>query len=118
MENIEDITKSVSISLGETKKIIENYAIRKICEEGYTLEELHKMLHLNLAENPRVYNIYLEVKKENEVLPYQYIRDYIAMYHQIQRIAERNGCTLAQIYKIYVEGELQKEYPLMKLHVR
>lgn len=66
MENIEDITKSVSISLGETKKIIENYAIRKICEEGYTLEELHKMLHLNLAENPRVYNIYLEVKKENE----------------------------------------------------
>ncbi|MDU7055997.1 MAG: hypothetical protein E6329_10475, partial [Enterococcus hirae] len=66
MENIEDITKSVSISLGETKKIIENCAIRKICEEGYTLEELHKMLHLNLAENPRVYNIYLEVKKENE----------------------------------------------------
>lgn len=66
MENIEDITKSVSISLGETKKIIENYAIRKICEEGYTLEELHKMLHLNLAENPRVHNIYLEVKKENE----------------------------------------------------
>lgn len=66
MENIEDITKSVSISLGETKKIIENYAIRKICEEGYTLEELHKMLHINLAENPRVHNIYLEVKKENE----------------------------------------------------
>ncbi|WP_430598745.1 hypothetical protein IGL03_001461 [Enterococcus sp. DIV0808] len=66
MENIEDITKSVSISLGETKKIIENCAIQKICEEGYTLEELHKMLHLNLAENPRVYNIYLEVKKENE----------------------------------------------------
>ena len=66
MENIEDITKSVSISLGETKKIIENCTIRKICEEGYTLEELHKMLHLNLAENPRVYNIYLEVKKENE----------------------------------------------------
>lgn len=66
MENIEDITKSVSISLGETKKIIENCAIRKICEEGYTLEELHKMLHLNLAENPRVYNVYLEVKKENE----------------------------------------------------
>ncbi|EMF0523851.1 hypothetical protein H7562_000649 [Enterococcus hirae] len=66
MENIQDITKSVSISLGETKKIIENCAIRKICEEGYTLEELHKMLHLNLAENPRVYNIYLEVKKENE----------------------------------------------------
>ncbi|HGF7598666.1 TPA: hypothetical protein ACF39M_000635 [Enterococcus hirae] len=66
MENIEDITKSVSISLGETKKIIENCAIRKICEEGYTLEELHKMLHLNLAENPRVYNIYLEVKNENE----------------------------------------------------
>ncbi|EMF0286474.1 TPA: hypothetical protein ACF3WV_000163 [Enterococcus hirae] len=66
MENIEDITKSVSISLGETKKIIENYAIRKICEEGYTLEELHKMLHLNLAENPRVHNIYLEVKKKNE----------------------------------------------------
>ena len=66
MENIEDITKSVSISLGETKKIIENYAIRKICEEGYTLEELNKMLYLNLAENPRVHNIYLEVKKENE----------------------------------------------------
>ncbi|EOS8108844.1 hypothetical protein BUK57_RS14245, partial [Enterococcus hirae] len=43
-----------------------------------------------------------------KVLPYQYIRDYIAMYHQIQRIAERNGCTLAQIYKIYVEGGVAK----------
>ncbi|NAE70883.1 hypothetical protein [Enterococcus hirae] len=43
-----------------------------------------------------------------KVLPYQYIRDYIALYHQIQRIAERNGCTLAQIYKIYVEGGVAK----------
>ncbi|WP_161375676.1 hypothetical protein [Enterococcus hirae] len=43
-----------------------------------------------------------------KVLPYQYIRDYIALYHQIQRIAEKNGCTLAQIYKIYVEGGVAK----------
>ncbi|MEQ7187611.1 hypothetical protein [Enterococcus hirae] len=43
-----------------------------------------------------------------KVLPYQYIRDYKAMYHQIQRIAEKNGSTLAQIYKIYVEGGVAK----------
>lgn len=65
-ENIEGFAKSVPISLEETKTIIEDYAIRKIRKQGYTLEELHKMLHLNLAENPRVHRIYLEVKKENE----------------------------------------------------
>ncbi|WP_205214730.1 hypothetical protein [Enterococcus hirae] len=43
-----------------------------------------------------------------KVLPYQYIRDYKAMNHQIQRIAEKNGSTLAQIYKIYVEGGVAK----------
>ncbi|WP_205216236.1 hypothetical protein [Enterococcus hirae] len=50
-----------------------------------------------------------------KVLPYQYIRDYIALYHQIQRIAERNGCTLAQIYKIYVEGAIEKNVSINEI---
>ena len=50
-----------------------------------------------------------------KVLPYQYIRDYKAMNHQIQRIAERNGCTLAQIYKIYVEGAIEKNVSINEI---
>ncbi|WP_205217043.1 hypothetical protein [Enterococcus hirae] len=50
-----------------------------------------------------------------KVLPYQYIRDYIALYHQIQRIAEKNGSTLAQIYKIYVEGAIEKNVSINEI---
>ncbi|EOH8706392.1 hypothetical protein ACMDXV_000137 [Enterococcus hirae] len=50
-----------------------------------------------------------------KVLPYQYIRDYKAMNHQIQRIAEKNGCTLAQIYKIYVEGAIEKNVSINEI---
>ncbi|EMF0058431.1 hypothetical protein PFZ79_000095 [Enterococcus hirae] len=193
MENIEDITKSVSISLGETKKIIEDYAIKKI-HQGYTREELNSILPVSLDGYPRILETFKKVEKNNKlegeskntntlllktqpervleqlsfeelvkklrkgikigdiateldwtsemvrhrmaefiiqhsikgmskeeignqlcltqtdikVLPYQYIRDYKAMYHQIQRIAEKNGSTLAQIYKIYVEGGVAK----------
>ncbi|NAE82620.1 hypothetical protein, partial [Enterococcus hirae] len=50
-----------------------------------------------------------------KVLPYQYIRDYKAMNHQIQRIAEKNGSTLAQIYKIYVEGAIEKNVSINEI---
>ncbi|NAE58451.1 hypothetical protein [Enterococcus hirae] len=50
-----------------------------------------------------------------KVLPYQYIRDYKAMTHQIQRIAEKNGSTLAQIYKIYVEGAIEKNVSINEI---
>ncbi|NAA87494.1 hypothetical protein [Enterococcus hirae] len=50
-----------------------------------------------------------------KVLPYQYIRDYIALNHQIQRIAEKNGSTLAQIYKIYVEGAIEKNVSINEI---
>ncbi|EOB3455137.1 hypothetical protein ACIJDO_000254 [Enterococcus hirae] len=52
---------------------------------------------------------------EIKTFPYQYIKNNILKNQKIQGIAERNGCTLAQIYKIYVEGAIEKNVSINEI---
>ena len=196
-ENILKISESLDISVEKTKTIIEDYAIRKIHDQGYTREELNRILPVSLDGYPRILEVFQKVEKNNKLVgdakksikktntvllrkktkkrerlsfddlvkkrktgmkigkiateldrtpgmvkhrmakfiidhsirgisrqeisnqlcltqteiktfPYQYIKNNILKNQKIQGIAERNGCTLAQIYKIYVEGGVAK----------
>lgn len=52
---------------------------------------------------------------EIKTFPYQYIKNNILKNQKIQGFAERNGCTLAQIYKIYVEGAIEKNVSINEI---
>ena len=203
-ENIMKISESLDISVEKTKTIIEDYAIRKIHDQGYTREELNRILPVSLDGYPRILEVFQKVEKNNELVgdakksikktntvllrkktkkrkrlsyddlvkkrktgmkigkiateldrtpgmvkhrmakfiidhsirgisrqeisnqlcltqteiktfPYQYIKNNILKNQKIQGIAERNGCTLAQIYKIYVEGAIEKNVSINEI---
>ncbi|MCK6145189.1 hypothetical protein [Enterococcus hirae] len=203
-ENIMKISKSLDISVEKTKTIIEDYAIRKIHDQGYTREELNRILPVSLDGYPRILEVFQKVEKNNKLVgdakksikktntvllrkktkkrerlsfddlvkkrktvmkigkiateldrtpgmvkhrmakfiidhsirgisrqeisnqlcltqteiktfPYQYIKNNILKNQKIQGIAERNGCTLAQIYKIYVEGAIEKNVSINEI---
>lgn len=52
---------------------------------------------------------------EIKTFPDQYIKNNILKNQKIQGFAERNGCTLAQIYKIYVEGAIEKNVSINEI---
>ena len=203
-ENIMKISESLDISVEKTKTIIEDYAIRKIHDQGYTREELNRILPVSLDGYPRILEVFQKVEKNNKlvgdakksikktntvllrkktkkrerlsfddlvkkrktgmkigkiateldrtpgmvkhrmakfiidhsirgisrqeisnqlcltqteikIFPYQYIKNNILKNQKIQGIAERNGCTLAQIYKIYVEGAIEKNVSINEI---
>ena len=203
-ENIMKISESLDISVEKTKTIIEDYAIRKIHDQGYTREELNRILPVSLDGYPRILEVFQKVEKNNKLVgdakksikktntvllrkktkkrkrlsyddlvkkrktgmkigkiateldrtpgmvkhrmakfiidhsirgisrqeisnqlcltqteiktfPYQYIKNNILKNQKIQGIAERNGCTLAQIYKIYVEGAIEKNVSINEI---
>ncbi len=203
-ENILKISESLDISVEKTKTIIEDYAIRKIHDQGYTREELNRILPVSLDGYPRILEVFQKVEKNNKLVgdakksikktntvllrkktkkrerlsfddlvkkrktgmkigkiateldrtpgmvkhrmakfiidhsirgisrqeisnqlcltqteiktfPYQYIKNNILKNQKIQGIAERNGCTLAQIYKIYVEGAIEKNVSINEI---
>ncbi|EOS7998974.1 hypothetical protein DW624_RS00095 [Enterococcus hirae] len=203
-ENIMKISESLDISVEKTKTIIEDYAIRKIHDQGYTREELNSILPVSLDGYPRILEVFQKVEKNNKLVgdakksikktntvllrkktkkrerlsyddlvkkrktgmkigkiateldwtsemvkhrmakfiidhsirgisrqeisiqlcltqteiktfPYQYIKNNILKNQKIQGIAERNGCTLAQIYKIYVEGAIEKNVSINEI---
>ncbi|EOS7906887.1 hypothetical protein EWY09_RS04685 [Enterococcus hirae] len=203
-ENIMKISESLDISIEKTKTIIEDYAIRKIHDQGYTREELNRILPVSLDGYPRILEVFQKVEKNNKLVgdakksikktntvllrkktkkrerlsfddlvkkrktgmkigkiateldrtpgmvkhriakfiidhsirgisrqeisnqlcltqteiktfPYQYIKNNILKNQKIQGIAERNGCTLAQIYKIYVEGAIEKNVSINEI---
>ncbi|MBA5270008.1 hypothetical protein [Enterococcus hirae] len=203
-ENIMKISESLDISVEKTKTIIEDYAIRKIHDQGYTREELNRILPVSLDGYPRILEVFQKVEKNNKLVgdakksikktntvllrkktkkrerlsfddlvkkrktgmkigkiateldrtpgmvkhrmakfiidhsirgisrqeisnqlcltqteiktfPYQYIKNNILKNQKIQGIAKRNGCTLAQIYKIYVEGAIEKNVSINEI---
>ena len=203
-ENIMKISESLDISVEKTKTIIEDYAIRKIHDQGYTREELNRILPVSLDGYPRILEVFQKVEKNNKLVgdakksikktntvllrkktkkrerlsfddlvkkrktgmkigkiateldrtpgmvkhrmakfiidhsirgisrqeisnqlcltqteiktfPYQYIKNNILKNQKIQGIAERNGCTLPQIYKIYVEGAIEKNVSINEI---
>lgn len=50
-----------------------------------------------------------------KVLPYQYTKGHISMNQQIQRIASNNDSTVAQIYKLSVEGGVANGVSINKI---
>ncbi|MEQ8140401.1 hypothetical protein ABJZ50_04235 [Enterococcus sp. LW22] len=67
-ENIMKISESLDISVEKTKTIIEDYAIRKIHDQGYTREELNRILPVSLDGYPRILEVFQKVEKNNKLV--------------------------------------------------